>query len=231
MLYLEHHIANIIYIGNLRIIIEVGEDQLGTIGTAERIAIDAIGEEDAGSFGLDRLAAVDPNIGIFGETDMNKGGIAGTEGFRNIDIHRERMAADNHLVGIGTLVGSICDEGDRIGGGNLDNAGGIACAPEIGIGAVGLENQGIAVANSVGTSYECLKTRSMDRKGKGTIGLRRVGKSGKMESVVCIGRERKDREGIGIYESVYIIIGEDERTLNVDSLPSKIDRYRSKAVV
>ena len=72
------------------------------------------------------------------------------------------MAADNHLVGIGTLVGSICDEGDRIGGGNLDSAGGIACAPEIGIGAVGLENQGVAVANSVGTSYECLKTRSMD---------------------------------------------------------------------
>ena len=52
-----------------------------------------------------------------------------------------------------------------------------------------------------------------------------------MESVVCIGRERIDREGIGIDECVYIIIGEDERTLNVDSLPSKIDRYRSEAVV
>ena len=66
------------------------------------------------------------------------------------------------MGGDGTLAGSICDEGERIGGGNLDRAGGIAGTPEIGIGTVGLENQGVAVANSVGTSYECLKTRSMD---------------------------------------------------------------------
>ena len=76
--------------------------------------------------------------------------------------------------------------------GDADGARGLAGGPEVGVGTVGQEDEGVVVANGTHATDEGVEAGCAEGECAQTIGLRGVGKGGEEEGVVGIGGEIVD---------------------------------------
>lgn len=88
------------------------------------------------------------------------------------------------MVGIGTATCGAHHKGVVARLGDKNGARGFASRPEVGVGTIGSEKNGVDSANGSGTTDESRDTGSLDVEGAQTAGCAGVGKRGEEESVV-----------------------------------------------
>jgi len=210
VLDLEHDVADVVDIGDAGIVGEVGEFEFGTVGTAKGRAVDAVGEEDAFGLGEDVLAEVDPDGCIVAKAHPDVGGVAGTEGGGDVGDEVHAAFVDGDLVGVGATAAGTDNEGVDARLGDGYGARGVAGGPEVGVGAVGSEEDGVVVANGLCATDEGVKARGMDGEMAEAVGGGGVGGGGEGESVVGVGGEVGEGAIVASDEGVGQRAGEEE---------------------
>ena len=192
VLDVEHDVAYVVDIGDAGVGGEVGEVELGAVGAAVGLAVDPVGEEDTAGLGEDVLAEVDTNWGLGTKAHPDESGVGGAEDGGKVHDEVHVATGDGDLVGVEAAAGSGRNKGVDTGLGDADGTRGLAGGPEVGVGAVGQEDEGVVVANGTHATDEGVEAGCAEGECAQTIGLRGVGKGGEEEGAVGIGGEIVD---------------------------------------